>query len=200
MGSGEESLQGPVSPPQADVTTLLNDAGHGDRQAWNALMPLVYDELRRIAGSQMCHESSGHTLQPTALVHEAYVRLAGQKAANWPNRVYFFGAAATVMRRILVDHVRARRAAKRGGSAGRNPTALDDVVVSFEDRGTDLLDLDEALQRLSTFDPDHGRIVELRFFGGLTVEETAAVMDVSASTVERGWRLARAWLLHELEK
>lgn len=181
-----------------DVTTLLGEASQGARGAWDRLLPLIYDELRLIADSHMRREVAKHTLQPTALVHEAFVRIAGQEKGQFVNRAHFYGAVACVMRRILVDHARSRRAAKRGGGIAPQLIAVEDVLIEFEDRATDLLDLDDALQRLSQMDPEHSRIVELRFFAGLTVQEAADVMGVSASTVERGWRLARAWLYRQL--
>lgn len=178
------------------VTTLLGEVSRGDRSAWERLLPLVYDELRKIAGGAMRRERSAHTLQPTALVHEAYLRLAGQEEADFRSRLQFFAAAAEVMRRILVDHARARLAQKRGGGAAR--TELDEALVYFESRSTDVLALDEAIARLSAIDAMQARIVELRFFGGLSVAEAAEVLSASPSTVERGWRLARAWLLREV--
>jgi RNA polymerase sigma factor (TIGR02999 family) len=185
-------------PPSNEVTQLLAEIGHGRRDAWERLTPLVYEELRRLAEIELRHERSEHTLQPTALVHEAYLRLVDQREAGWNNRAHFFGAAATAMRRILIDHARGRRAAKRGGERSRQD--LDEALVMFEERSTDLLDLEAALSRLKTLDAEQERIVELRFFGGLSVDETAAVLETSASTVERGWRMARAWLLREISR
>lgn len=178
------------------VTQLLAEAGRGRREAWERLTPLIYDELHDLAEAAMRKERSCHTLQPTALVHEAFVRLAGQDQARWNNRTHFYGAAAQTMRRILVDHARRRRAEKRGGGATCEP--LDAALISFEDRSTDLLDLDAALTRLAALDRQQARIVELRFFGGLTVEEAAELLGISVSSVERSWRTARAYLLREV--
>ncbi len=178
------------------VTQLLERWSAGDESALDQLMPLVYDELHRLAGGYLRRERAGHTLQPTALVNEAYLRLIGQRNAHWQNRAQFFGVAAQLMRRILVDHARAHRAAKRGGPH---------YILSLGQAGdfgkkpeVDLLAIHDALDRLAEFDPEQGRIVELRFFGGLTIEETADVMHTSHATVEREWRMARAWLKREL--
>ena len=195
----------PTPPPSPqDVTLLLASAARSDSDAWNRLTPIVYAELKKLAESAMRAERKAHTLQPTALVHEAFVRLAGVEGSPaWDNRAHFYGAAATTMRRILIEYARRRNAAKRGGGGGgsdgppkREP--LDDLLVAFEDRSTDLVALDDALTRLAALDKQQARIVELRFFGGLTVEDTAAALAVSPSTVERSWRMARAWLLGEL--
>ncbi len=180
-----------------DVTRLLAEAGQGRKEAWEKLAPRVYEELRGLAESAMRRERAGHTLQPTALVHEAFLKLAGQDHANWENRKHFYGAAAEVMRRVLVNHALARKAAKRGG--GLQPQPLDELSVAFEGESADLLALDEALQRLSSMDGQQAKIVELRFFGGLTFPEVADALGVSLSTVERGWRVARAWLLSEIK-
>lgn len=180
-----------------DITRLLDRARGGDDAARAALLPAVYEELRGLADAKMRQERADHTLEPTALVHEAYLRLVGHEG-GWSGRAHFFGTAAEVMRRVLVDHARGRGAAKRGAGAVRAP--LDDTIVSFEQRETMLLDLDEALQRLADMDREQTRIVELRFFGGLTAEEIADLLGTSVSTVERRWRLARAWLLRELDR
>ncbi|MBI1850068.1 MAG: sigma-70 family RNA polymerase sigma factor [Planctomycetes bacterium] len=185
-----------MTPSRGEVTGMLAAIQRGDRAALTALVPLVYDELRKLADDKLRREPTNHTLQPTALVHEAYIRLVGQEDLDFNNRTHFFGAAAEVMRRILVDHARRRRAAKRGGD--RLGEKLDEALVFFEERSADLLALDEALKRLAVLDPQQSRIVELRFFGGLSVDEAARVLDVSPSTVARGWRLARVWLLNEL--
>jgi RNA polymerase sigma factor (TIGR02999 family) len=161
-------------------------------------MPLVYSELLRAARRYMRGERPDHTLQPTALVHEAYLRLVGQREIAWQNRAHFFGVAAQLMRRILVDHARARQAEKRGGDVGMVP--LEEAMVFKEEGGPALLALDQALTRLNQFDPRQGRIVELRFFGGLTEEEIAAVLGVSARTIKRDWNVARAWLYNEINK
>lgn len=161
------------------------------------LLPVVYDELKRMAASHLRRERPDHTLQATALVHELYVRLVDQTALTWENRAHFFGIAAQAMRQILVDHARGRAAAKRGGD--QRKVTLDDVLSGGATVGSpDLLDINDALDRLTTFDPDQARIVELRFFGGLTVEEVAEVMDISPTTVKREWRTAKAWLHRRL--
>jgi RNA polymerase sigma factor (TIGR02999 family) len=201
--SRHEKSANAVSPMQStgtshQITELLAAAGSGQRDAWDKLTPLIYQELKKIAEAAMRRERQGHTLQPTALVNEAYLRLVEQQQSNWNNRAHFYGAAAVTMRRVLVQHVRRRRAAKRGGDRASEP--LDNIVVAFEQRSTDLLALDSALQRLAEIDPQQSRIVELRFFGGLSVKETAAVLGISESTVERGWRVARAWLLGEVKE
>ena len=185
---------------RSDVTQLLQRWRRGDREALDLLMPLVYHELHRMATRYMTGERGGHTLQSTALVHEAYVRLVDQRVADWQNRAQFFGLAAQAMRRILVDHARGRGRAKRGSAAPRvevgviDPAAPPDAI----DR-EDAVDLDVALTRLEAIDPGQARIVELRFFGGLGVEETAEILSISPSTVKREWTLARAWLRRELE-
>jgi RNA polymerase sigma factor (TIGR02999 family) len=178
---------------EREVTALLRDWSGGDRAALERLMPLVYAELRRLAASYLRVEREDHTLQPTALVHEAYLRLIDQRGVNWQNRAHFFGIAAQMMRRILVDHARRRHAAKRDASALL-------LQVSDEDgsRDPELLALDAALSGLESLDARQARIVELRFFGGLTVEETAEVAGVSPATVKREWRTARAWLAREI--
>lgn len=175
-----------------DVTDLLNDWGQGDQEALNELMPLVYDELRRLASRYLRHERPGHTLQTTALVHEAYLKLVDQKNASWQNRVQFFAAAAKVMRHILVDYARSRRAFKRGGEYCR--LSLDEAVMSSKEKDPDLLTLNEALNSLEAIDIQQSRVVELRVFGGLTVEETAEALGISPRTVKREWSMAKAWL------
>lgn len=180
-----------------DVTGLLRQWTDGDQGALQKLMPVVYEELRRLAGHYLRLERPGHTLQPTALLHEAFLRLVGQREVVWQNRAHFFGIAAQMMRRILVDHARRKMAAKRDASAYRVELALPEGEA--EDREPELLALDEALTQLEELDPRQARIVELRFFGGLTVEETAEVTGVSTRTVKREWRTARAWLRSELD-
>ena len=187
-----------VSSPPTNVTQLLLAWSKGDRGALEDLLPVVYAELRRIAGRYLRHERPDHTLQPTALVHEAYVKLVDQRHAQWQNRAQFFGVAAQLMRRILVDHARAHVAAKRGG--GVSPVTLLDAAGASPARGVDVLALDEALTRLTDLYPDQGRLVELRFFGGLTIEETGEAMGLSPATVKRQWAVARAWLLHSLNR
>lgn len=178
-----------VSTP---VTTLLVRWREGDRQALEELMPLVYEELRRLARHYLRQERNDHTLQSTALVHEAYLRLAGGNAPNWQNRAHFFGVAAHIMRQILVEHARGRDAAKRGGNVCK--LALDDAVAPLQQIDVDVVALDRALTELSELDAQQGRIVELRFFGGLTIEDTSEVLGISPATVKRDWVTARAWL------
>src|SRR6185436_5118767 len=175
-----------------DVTALLNEWGKGDQEALNELMPLVYEELRRLASRYLRNERTGHTLQTTALVHEAYLKLVDQKNTSWQNRVQFFAAAAQVMRHILVDYARSRRVFKRGGDYCR--LSLDEAVISSQEKDPDLLTLHEALNSLAVIDPQQSRVVELRVFGGLTVEETAEALEVSPRTVKREWSMAKAWL------
>lgn len=176
---------------ESDVTRLLRSAAGGDRHAYNRLLEAVYEELRRMAGARMRLERPDHTLQPTALVHEAYLRLV-RGTQRWEGRAHFFGAAAEAMRRILVDHARRKKARKRGGEAER--VTFTDLGVAAEQPDMDLLALDEALTALCKLDPRLGRVVQLRFFAGLNIEETAAVLGTSAATVKRDWTYARAWL------
>lgn len=180
-----------------EVTRLLQAWGEGDHKALDRLMPLVYDELRRLAESYLRRERADHTLQPTALVHEAYLRMVDE-SLQLENRHHFFGIAANVMRRILVDHARAHQAAKRGSGAER--LSLDAVAEQAESRPVDLIALDDALKSLATFDPQQARIVELRYFGGLTIEEVAAVINLSPATVKREWHMARTWLKKEMSR
>jgi RNA polymerase sigma-70 factor (ECF subfamily) len=181
-----------------DVTQLLINWGKGDEQALEQLMPLVYQELRRLAHRHLGRERDGHTLQTTALVHEAYMRLVDQKEVQWQNRAHFFAVAAQMMRRILVDYARARQYAKRGG--GAQQVALDEAMVVSDERAADVVALDEALNSLAEFDPRKSRMVELRFFGGLSIEETAEVLALSPGTVMREWTLAKAWLQREITR
>lgn len=175
-----------------DVTQCLIDYSGGDRAALDEVLSLVYAELRRIAASYLRRERRDHTLQPTALVHEAYMRLVDQKNVNWQNRAQFFGLAAEMMRRILINHALEKQAAKRGGGAIR--ITLSEVAQVFAPLDIDLLALDEAMKQLADIDPRKSRLVELKFFGGLTIEEIAEVMEISTATVEREWAFARAWL------
>jgi RNA polymerase sigma factor (TIGR02999 family) len=168
-----------------------------DRQSVDSLLPIVYEELRRLAASYIRRERPGQTLQPTALVHEAYMRLMKDKPGRWQNRAHFCAIAAHSMRQILIERARARGAQKRGGA--RHRVTLDDALVAGGERSIDLVALDEALERLAALDPEQARLVELRFFGGLTVEETAEAMKISPATVKRHWALASAWLARELE-
>ena len=179
-----------------DVTGLLERMQGGDERASGQLVPFVYDELRRLAGHYMRGERDDHTLQPTALVHEAYLKLTDQRSVQWAGRTHFVAVAATAMRRILLDHARRHRAEKRGG--GRKATLVDKLAIAKE-REIDLIALEQALVRLAVIDERKARLVELRFFGGLNIEETAAALDVSPTTVKRDWRFARAWLQRELD-
>lgn len=183
-------------PDPTKITELLLAASEGGRDALDRLVPFVYDHLRRIAAAQMRREAAGHSLQPTALVHEAYVRLVDQRQAQWRNRAHFFGAAASLMRRILVDHARARLAEKRGGGLERVTLTGDEAAES--PRGIDVLALHESLERMAAFNPRQGRIVELRYFGGLTIEEAAEVIGISEATLVREWTIAKAWLRTDL--
>ncbi len=185
-------------PSPGDVTRLLLDWSEGNRTAVDELMPLVYDELHRLASSYMRRERDEHTLQPTALIHEAYFRLVDQDRIEWRSRAQFFGIAAQAMRRILVDHARGRRYAKRQGS--EQQISLDEASLPTAGRTTDLVALDDALTSLASFDPRLSQVVELRVFGGLTIEETAAVLGVSNTTVITDYRAARAWLFRELSQ
>ena len=185
---------GPQSP---DVTTLLRQLASGDREAAAQLIPLVYDELHRIAEHHLRLERPNHTLQPTALVHEAYLKLVAQRDSDWQNKTHFCAVASQVMRRILVDYARGRLRVKRGGNPTKLPLAEAFVIAT--DRCDELLALDEALERLAQLDARQSRVVELRFFGGLTVEETATVLGISPKTVKREWSTAKAWLYGEVK-
>jgi RNA polymerase sigma factor (TIGR02999 family) len=179
-----------LSPPE--LTQLLADWGNGDRSALDKLFPLVHSELRRIAQRQMSQERPGHTLQATALVNEAYLKLAGQQGFDWQNRAHFFAVCAQVMRHILIDHARAHARDKRGGGAVK--VSLNDALVVAEDQAAHFIALDEALRVLERLDPQKSKIVELRYFGGLSIEEAAEVLNVSPRTVRREWQRAKAWL------
>ncbi|MGV3518095.1 MAG: sigma-70 family RNA polymerase sigma factor [Luteitalea sp.] len=181
---------------QRHVSRLVAQSAAGDAAAAAELFPIVYEELRRLAASALRRERTDHTLQPTALVHEAFLRLAETPGASWENRAHFVAVAARVMRRVLVDHARGRNALKRGNGEIRVP--LDDVDVAAVGQDVDLVALDDALARLATLDERQARIVELRFFGGLSVPETAALIGASERTVKRDWQVARAWLTREL--
>ncbi|HTY40581.1 MAG TPA: sigma-70 family RNA polymerase sigma factor [Thermoanaerobaculia bacterium] len=182
-------------PSGEEVTALLREWSAGDRGALERLMPLVYGELRKLAASHLRAERGDHTLQPTALVHEAYLRLVGQRSVTWANRAHFYGIAAQMMRRVLVDHARRRQAAKRTPGTLYVDAGPDS---GGPDRAPELLALDRALTELERLDPRQARVVELRFFAGLSVEETAEVAGVSTATVKREWRTARAFLRHEI--
>jgi len=187
------------TPDNSDITQLLIAWGDGRREALDDLMPIVYADLRRMAAGHMRREAADHALQPTGLVHEAYVRLVDQKQVKWRNRAHFFGVAAGLMRRILVDHARRRRAEKRGGGWERVTLAGNEAATDGP-KEIDVLALDEALERLAQFDPQQERIVELRYFGGLTIDETAEVVGISAATVVREWTIAKAWLRADLSR
>jgi RNA polymerase sigma factor (TIGR02999 family) len=185
--------------PKDDVTRLLQKWSSGDQEALNELMPAVYAEVRKLARSYLRRERPDHTLQATALVNEAYLRLIDQRQVRWNNRAHFFGIAAQMMRRVLVDHARSRNADKRGN--GEAPVVLDEALeVAANAQNVDVMALDEALQALAALDERQSRIVELRFFGGLSIEETAEVVGLSPATVKREWAAARLWLRRELER
>jgi RNA polymerase sigma factor (TIGR02999 family) len=185
------------TPPPEDITRILHEWRDGSREALDRLMPIVYNELKVLASRQLAHEWRHDRLQTTAVVNEAYLKLFGQKAVDWQNRGHFFAVAAQMMRRILVDHARRGLREKHGGHAVR-VELNDDVATPAPVDAIDAVALDRALQKLEQLDPDHGRVVELRFFAGLTVEETAAVMGTSPATVKREWAMAKSWLLREL--
>jgi RNA polymerase sigma factor (TIGR02999 family) len=188
----------PTTPPPSSPTALLLAWGRGDQAAFDQLVPLVHEELRRIARQRMGRERGGHTLQATALVNEAYLRLIEVKRIQWQNRQHFFAMAARIMRRVLVDAARARRFHKRGGGAPM--VSMNEALAVSKEPDRDLVELDDALNALSAVDPRKGKIVELRYFGGLSVEETADMLHVSTGTVMRDWRLAKVWLLRELSR
>ncbi len=188
-----------MEPPAADqITEKLLACARGDRAALDELIPAVYGELRRMADRYLRQERPDHSLQPTALVHEAYLRLIDQRQVHWQNRAHFFGVAAQMMRRILVDHAKACRRDKRGGGAHKVP--LDEASNLIGEGSADLVALDDAMKRLEEIDPRKSRVVELRYFGGLSVEETAQILDISAKTVMRDWNLAKAWLYQEISR
>jgi RNA polymerase sigma factor (TIGR02999 family) len=186
----------PSTPHAEDVTQLLLAWSRGDRTAGDQLLPVIYAELHRRAAAAMRREQDGHTLQPTALVHEAYMRLVDQRRVEWQNRAQFYGVAAQLMRRILIDHAREHLAQKRGG--GAHQVTLSGIEAVPDDDPVDVLALHEALERLARLDARQARLVELRYFGGLSIEETAEALDVSPATVKREWATARAWLKREL--
>jgi len=194
---GENSRVTQSQPPEG-ISQLLVKWSSGDESALEGLIPLVYDELRRLAKNYLRKERAGHTLQPTALVNEAYMRLADQKSMKWQNRAQFYGIAAQLMRRILVDHARLKHAEKRGGAEQQrlSITSAGEIAAMPD---LDLLALHEALEELAEIDPQQARIVELKFFAGLSIEETAEVMNLGHATVERDWKMARAWLRRKLE-
>jgi RNA polymerase sigma factor (TIGR02999 family) len=186
-----------MQPPEG-ITQLLTKWSNGDQSALDELMPLVYEELRRRASAYLRRERAGHTLQPTALVNEAYLKLVDQRSAHWQNRAQFYGIAAQLMRRILVDHARVKYAEKRGG-ADQQRLSITSAQGLTTKPNLDVLALNEALDELATLDPQQSRIVELKFFAGLSIEETAEIMGLGHATVERDWKMARAWLRRKLE-
>jgi RNA polymerase sigma-70 factor (ECF subfamily) len=187
-----------MDPLTGEVTRLLVDLREGKKEAESQLLTLLYDELRRLAASYMRRERPDHTLQPTALVNEAYLCMVEQRQQNWGNRAHFMSVCAHIMRQILVDHARKRDADKRGG--GDPPLPLDESILSATLRPVELVALDEALSQLETFDPRQSRVVELRFFGGMTEEEISHVLGISVRTIKRDWNVARAWLYSEMTK
>jgi len=187
-----------TEPQTHDVTQLLIKWSNGDQAALDKLVPVVDHELRRLAHHYMRRERAGHTLQTTALVNEAFVRLVNRKSVQWQNRAHFFGIAAQLMRTILVDHARSHACAKRGGGADK--LELNEALAVSQDKAAEVIALDEALKQLELIDPQQSRIVELRFFGGLTVEETAEVLHVSPATIKREWSTAKAWLFRQLDQ
>ena len=187
-----------AGPDPKDVTTLLQEWSGGNQQALHDLTPLVYNELHDLAARQLRRERANHTLQSTALVHEAYLKLIDQRRVQWHDREHFFAVASRVIRRILVSYARSRNSSKRGG--GRTLLAFEELMALPDRKNIDLVALDEALESLSQIDPQQGRIIELRFFGGVSIEGTAKVLGISTSTVNRDWNLARTWLHHELSR
>jgi RNA polymerase sigma factor (TIGR02999 family) len=187
-----------MTSSQSEVTQLLLEWGNGDRAALDLLVPVVYQELRRLANYYMSRERPGHTLQTSALVNEAYMRLVDYRDMRWQNRAHFFAVAAQAMRRILVDHARKRHFAKRGGSAVK--VSFDETAIVSREQDANLVALDDALTSLEELDPRKSRIVELRYIGGLNIEETAEVLDISPATVQREWRAAKAWLYRAIKE
>lgn len=181
----------------ADITRMLIELTDGNKEVVNEILPLIYAELRKLAGNYLRRERGNHTLQPTALVHEAYMKLIDQKKVKWQNRSHFFGIAAQVMRRILMDYARQHKAEKRGG-VGENISLEEEFVIIQDEKSHQLLALDEALEKLAKMDEMKAKIVELRYFGGLSVQETAEVLGVSEITVKRHWRMAKAWLYGQI--
>lgn len=181
-----------------NVTELLLQFSKGDEAVVNRIFPLIYDELKKIANNYLRNERVNHTLQPTALVHEAYFRLVDHTQINWQNKAHFLGMSATIMRQILIDHARKHRAGKRGG-VGEDLSLEESIVVVADEKSMDLIALDDALEELKQFDEFKSRLVELRYFGGLSVEETAEVLEVSEITVKRHWRLAKTWLAEQIK-
>jgi RNA polymerase sigma-70 factor (ECF subfamily) len=186
-----------VDPPADDVTRLLAELNHGNEQALSELMPLIYAELKRLAGYYLQQERPNHTLQATALVHEAYVRLVGQRQQQWQNKSQFVRVAASIMRRILVDYSRNHDAEKRGGKGGK--VLLDETRIVLKGRTADIVAVDEVLNRLAEIDPQQAHVVELRFFAGLSIEEAAGALGISPATVKRDWNVAKTWLAREMK-
>ncbi|HEX8650484.1 MAG TPA: sigma-70 family RNA polymerase sigma factor [Pyrinomonadaceae bacterium] len=197
VGAGQGNLPGNEDGKES-VTGLLIELSNGNRAAVDLLLPLIYDELRSLAANYLRRERPDHTLQATALVHEAYLRLVDQTRVNWQNRAHFFGVAAQIMRRLLVDHARKVNAGKRG--ADFQKLSLDENIDRVDERSSELLALDEALNALAVIDEQKARIVELRYFGGLSVEETAEVLNVTPITIKRHWRMAKAWLHGQMQR
>jgi RNA polymerase sigma-70 factor (ECF subfamily) len=186
-----------TAPPDKNITQLLLAWSNGDKAALDTLLPLIYDELRHVAGGYLRRERAGHTLQPTALVNEAYLRLAGEKRVNWESRAHFFGAAARLMRHILIDHARGRNALKRGG--GNFQATLTEALIASTPPQLDLLALDSALDKLAELNPQQYRVVELRYIVGFSLEETADILSLSVATVKRYWVTAQAFLLKQID-
>ncbi len=182
----------------SDVTRILSAIEHGDAKAAGELLPLVYDELRRLAAAKMAHESPGQTLQATALVHEAYIRLVGSDKMSWNGRTHFFAAAAEAMRRILIEKARRKHRLKHGGDMQK--VDLDDAFINIEEPSEDIIALDEALTKLAAEDPVKADLVKLRYFAGLTIEQSAEILGISRATADRYWSYARAWLFHEIDE
>ena len=197
VSAGQGNLPGNEDGKES-VTGLLIELSNGNRAVVDLLLPLIYDELRSLAANYLRRERPDHTLQPTALVHEAYLRLVDQTRVNWQNRAHFFGVAAQIMRRLLVDHARKVNAGKRGAEFQK--LSLEENVDKADERSSELLALDEALDALAVLDEQKARIVELRYFGGLSVEETAEVLNVTPITIKRHWRLAKAWLHGQMQR
>jgi RNA polymerase sigma-70 factor (ECF subfamily) len=197
-GAVRRKITRPAMSESHEVTLLLSALTRGDDGAASKLIPVVYDELRRLAGSYMRRERVDHTLQATALVHEAYLKLVEQRSVNWQSRAHFFGVAAQLMRRILIDHARGHSRQKRGGE--QRKVSLDEAFVFSEKQADELLAVDDSLNRLAKIDPRQARVVELRFFGGLSVEEAAEVLGVSPKTIKRDWSVAKAWLYADLKE
>jgi RNA polymerase sigma factor (TIGR02999 family) len=197
LSSGKENTITMTQESSHEITQMLIELTDGNTEVVDVILPHIYGELRRLASSYLRRERSDHTLQPTALVHEAYIKLIDQKRVKWQNRAHFFGIAAQVMRRILMDHARKHNAEKRGGEFEKLPLEEEILIVSH-DKSAELIALDDALEALAQLDEQKAKIVELRYFGGLSIEETAEVMGVSVPTINRQWRMAKAWLYGQI--